>query len=90
MKAKISRTLVVKSPIELYKILNNKDELQSNIKFQSFMEIFDKYLNGCRCITDISFQLMNEQYNLLSNDIHIIEFMKSTIQCDNVIFENNL
>jgi len=90
MKAQISRTLVIKSPLELYKILNNKEELLSNGYLDNFMEIVDKYLNGCRCITDVSFYIMNEEYNIISNNISVIDSIKSSIECDNIIFQNNL
>jgi hypothetical protein len=90
MKAQISRTLVLKSPIELYKILRNKEELQINPYIQSFIKITDEYLNGCQCIADIKFSLMNEEYNILSNNVEFIDLLKSNIQCDNIIFENNL
>ena len=90
MKAQISRTLVLRSPLELYKILRNKEELQSNPYINSVMEITNGYLNGCQCITDIKFSLMNEGYNILANDSEVINLLKSNIQCDNIIFENNL
>jgi hypothetical protein len=90
MKAQISRTLVLKSPLELYKILRNKEELHSNPYIKSFMDITDGYLNGCQCITDIKFSLMNEGYNTLLNDSDIVNLLKSDIQCDNIVFENNL
>mgnify|MGYP005851976687 CR=1 FL=1 len=89
MKAQISRTLVLKSPLELYKILKDKEELQSNPYINSFMEITNAYLNGCQCITDIKFSLMNEGYNTIVNNADVINLLKSNIQCDNIIFENN-
>lgn len=90
MRAQISRTLVIKSPIELYKILNNKDELKSNNSLDSFVDIVERYLNGCRCLTDMSFYIMNEEYDLISNNSDVIDSIKSVINCDNVIFQNNL
>ena len=59
-KAKISRTLVIDSPIHLWTILKNK--YIYGIDINVFMYLVDKYINGCRCDDDVNLSLMNNEY----------------------------
>jgi len=87
-KAQVTRTLVIKSPIHLWTILKNKEELyHSNPTLNIFMYAVDRYIGGCRCVNDnMSFTLMNIEYVSISKNISIIKTLKDTLQCSDIIF----
>ena len=87
-KAKISRTLVIDSPIHLWTILKNK--YIYGIDISVFMYLVDKYINGCRCDDDINLSLMNNEYRSLYSDPKIVEVMKIEFQCSYIVFNNDI
>lgn len=89
--AKISRVLVVNSPVHLWTILKNKEDLfHSEQSLNLFMYTVNRYINGCRCDDDIHLPSMNKEYESLSKNVIIIELLKVNIQCTDIIFNNNL
>lgn len=86
MKVNISRTLVLKSPLHLKTILDNKEELQSNQFIIEFIESVDNFLNGCQCDDTDELEIMNSQYELISNNQEYIKVLMDSIDCTNIIF----
>ena len=89
-KVKISRTLVVNSPIHLWKLIKTKDEiLQLNSHLNIFCYYVDRYLNGCRCDDESNKETINNEYQIIKNTSTLVEFIKTQFNCNTVIFNNN-
>ncbi len=87
MKASISRTLIIKSPLFLKKILDNNEELYSIVGVNDFIESVDNYINGCQCSDREDLEVMNEEYESISINTKFIKVLKSTLQCSSIIFQ---
>jgi hypothetical protein len=73
--AQISRTLIVKSPQQFYKIIKDNNLVKNNlIPFLDRMELF---LFGCPCESELNWDQSVNEYKKISNiDIdHIKEFI---------------
>lgn len=89
-KAKISRSLVVKSPIHLWKIFNNKkDFYEKNSLVLLFNYSMDSYINGCKCDEERHRVLVMDEYNSIKEDDVVKSLILDELKCQNVIFTEN-
>lgn len=79
-------TLSISSPQEFYKILCNNDEINKHPKFINFLDAMSDYYYGCECEHDRLFELSKYNYNKLSNDLEVIDIIKSHYNCEYVVF----
>lgn len=84
MKAIITKTLHIKSPIELSQIIV-KERLSDNEIFRDFCLVVSEYLKGCNCISDPNYSLMIDEYNRLCIDDKVTEVLKKSIG-SNILF----
>lgn len=86
MKATVSKTLIINSPIQLSQIIVNQG-LIDNTLFKDFCFIVSEYLKGCNCISDPNYSLMVDDYNLLANSKDVVDILEMSLT-SNVIFES--
>lgn len=86
-KAKISRSLIVKSPIHLWKIFTSKKEIydKSNSVIM-FNYSIDRYINGCKCDEDTNRDLVLEEYKNVKNDISVKNMILEELSCQDIFF----
>ena len=82
--ASVSRTLVISSKEQLYKLIDFKEDLQENKLFIPFMDSMYNHYYGCRCDADLFNSQSNEQFDKLNNQ-EVIDFLKEYFNC-NVTF----
>ena len=89
-KVTISRILVIDSPIHLWKLLKNKEEILSqNSHLNIFCYHVDKYLDGCRCDDEKNKELVNSEYIIIKNTDSLVDFIKSEFRATSVTFLQN-
>lgn len=84
MKAIVTKTLHINSPIQLSQIIV-KEGLSDNKLFKDFCSIVSEYLKGCNCISDPNYSLMINEYNSLSVSGDVINLLKEKIR-SNILF----
>lgn len=84
MKAIVTRTLHIKSPLQLSDILIKSDLIENEL-FKYFCFITSEYLKGCKCVSDPYYSLMIDEYNRISSDTESINFLKDKIKANIII-----
>lgn len=88
--AKVSRTLVVKSPYHLWQLLKDKDENWCNeSKIIVFMYAFEKILNGCRCDREDNIKNLKNEYIKFKESDDSKNVIMTIYNCQSIIFEEN-
>jgi hypothetical protein len=87
-KAIVKRTMIVKSPHHFYELSKENyyyriDELD----LSNFIYLYENWLNGCACDDSTNETLMLQEWELIKTRLDISDFLKSTFNCTNVIFE---
>lgn len=80
---KIVKRIIIKDKLELYKLLQSKDELLSNNNFAIFLDYMNDYIYGCNCEKSHYDNLSTIEYNNLKNEI-IFQLLKDYFNCDEV------
>jgi hypothetical protein len=84
----VSKILIVESPIHLWELMKNKEEIYENNKqLLLFFDFVQLLLSDCRCNHDENYKLVENQYNLIKNDFHIKSFLTQGFECDEVRFK---
>lgn len=78
MKAIVTKTLLINSPIQLSQIIV-KEGLSDTEIFKDFCRIVTEYLKGCNCISDPNYSLMIDEYDLLSTNNDVVNLLKEKI-----------
>jgi hypothetical protein len=87
ISAKVVRSLIITSPEYLANILKNKEEiLVLNEDLKTYVWIWEKYQQGCRCDDDVNLKEVNEQYLKISSDLEISEILCQEFKCVDVKF----
>lgn len=89
-RVKVTRTMIVDSPIHFWRLLKNKNEiLQLNSHLNIFCYQVDKYIDGCRCDDELNRKVVEDEYELIKNTPTLIDFIKKQFGCNSVIFLDN-
>ena len=84
----ISKILIVKSPIHLWELIKNKEEIYENNKqLLFFSDLVQLLLSDCKCNYDENYKSVEEQYNLIKNDININLYLINGFECDEIRFQ---
>lgn len=86
--ANISRNLYIKTKDQLYKLIDQNDDLSSNRVFLPFMDSMVDHYYGCRCNESLYDFKSNEEYEKLKDNIEAIKTLKELFKCDLVSFIN--
>jgi hypothetical protein len=73
---------MIDSPIHLWRLLKTKEDLVNDKSLEIFMDSVDTYMNGCRCIEDINYDIMINNYNDIKNG-DVTELLK-IFGCDRI------
>ena len=79
--------LIIESKDQIYKLIDQNEELKTNKIFIPFMDSMRNHYYGCRCNEALYNQQSNEQFNNLNNS-QVTDFLKSLFGCDEVVFQN--
>ncbi len=83
--ANISRNLYITSKDQLYKIIDQNEELSSNRIFIPFIDAMMDHYYGCRCNESIYDTKSNDEYDKLDNE-EAIKLLKDFFNCEIVKF----
>ena len=84
----VSKILIVESPIHLWELIKNKEEIYENNKqLLLFSDFVDLFLSDCRCNYDENYKLVENQYNLIKSDLNIKLFLINGFECDDIRFK---
>lgn len=86
--ANISRNLYIKTKDQLYKLIDQNDDLSSNKIFIPFMDSMIDHYYGCRCNESLYNMKSNEEYEILKDNDDVINILKEFFKCDLVSFIN--
>ena len=78
---RISKVLMIDSPVHLWRLLKSKEDLISDSYIQIFMDSVDSYINGCKCNEDENYNIMISYYNDIKDESNIL---LSIFGCDRV------
>lgn len=89
-KVIVSRNLILKSPLHLHKLLEDKiiDKHLAQ-KINDFNYYVLRYINGCKCDDDFNKSIVEEEFNNLISDLDFLEKLKSEFGCNDVIIQND-
>lgn len=83
--ASISKNLHISSKDQLYKLINQNEELSTNNIFIPFMDSMNDHYYGCRC-DEVAFRIKSDnEYDKLDNE-NVINLLKDFFKCDSVKF----
>lgn len=81
------KTLVIKSAVQLWSVLKNKEEIfEHNKELTRFIFVTEKFIKGCQCGSDNK-TLMDNQYNFISTNEEIISLLITELGYEKIIFE---
>ena len=86
--ANISKNLYIKTKDQLYKLIDQNDDLSSNKIFIPFMDSMVDHYYGCRCNESLYNIKSNEEYEILKDNDDVINILKEFFKCDLVSFIN--
>ena len=81
------KTLVIKSAVQLWSVLKNKEEIfEHNKELTRFIFVTEKFIKGCQCGSDNK-TLMDNQYNFISTNKEIISLLITELGYEKITFE---
>lgn len=89
----IDKILIVESPVRLWKLMLNREEIidqASNDVFYSitmFMDSVAAYVNGCKCDEEENYDEMMTQYNTSIRKEEVISHLIKGFECDKIEFK---
>lgn len=87
ISAKVVRSLIITSPEYLAGILKNKEEiLVLNEDLKTYVWIWEKYQQGCRCDDDVNLKEVHQQYLKISKDESLSSLLCQEFKCVDVKF----
>lgn len=88
---KISKTLLINSPLEFHLFLKDKNHIiDMSPQLSKFWDNMNLYINGCSCDKNENFKKSYDSYqNLTSLDSHISEELKKYADCQKIVFNSN-
>jgi len=86
-KAFIKKVLVVKYPIQFWKLMKNREEfVHSHPSIGVFIYSVDRYIDGCRCDEDFNKSQVVAEYDIIKKDLNLIENLRSLFECSEIRF----
>jgi len=88
---KISRTLLINSPLEFYNFIRDKNHIVDISPILSlFRDNMNLYIHGCSCDKDVNYKKMNQSFqNLTLLDKDITNELKKYGDCQKIVFNSN-
>lgn len=84
---KITKKLNITSPTFLWSILKHREDFyKNNQRLCVFVFSVERYVNGCRCDSEVNIRMMNDEYDIISNDPTVSSELCKEFNCDEIIF----
>ncbi len=83
------KTIVIKTPIQLWSLLKNKEEIfEQNKDIKRFIYMTEKNIKGCNCGNTDNEILMKNTYKVLKDSTEAIDLIKKELNLEVLLFED--
>jgi hypothetical protein len=83
------KTIIIKSPMQLWSLLKNKEEIfEVNKDIKRFIYMTEKNIKGCNCGNTDNEILMRNTYKVLRESEVAINLIKKELELENLLFED--
>ena len=83
----IIKILRVESPIHLWSLLKNREEVfECKKELVLFIDFVEIYMNGCKCDEDLNYDNMILSYNEIKNNNELLNYLIICFECDEIRF----
>ena len=89
----IDKILIVESPVKLWRLIRNKEEIidqATNDVYYSinmFMDSVEAYVKGCKCDEEENYDDMMVQYNTSIRKEEVVSHLIKGFECDRIEFK---
>lgn len=88
----ITKILRVESPVRLWKMIQNREEVLDAATgdvfrvLSFFMDSVDSYVNGCRCDEEKNYSIMMREYENSLRQEDVLNHLIKSFECDRILF----
>lgn len=83
------KTIIIKTPMQLWSLLKNKEEIfEQNKDIKRFIYMTEKNIKGCNCGNTDNEILMKNTYKVLRESTEAIDLIKKELDLEDLLFED--